>query len=509
MSGAYHSAQRDDATLAPAGRTPVAPIGPYLERVDQVARSGPYQADWSSFGEYPVPRWYQDGKFGIFIHWGVYAAAAFGNEWYAHAMYRRGSKEFAHHLARFGSHVDKGYKDYIPLLTASRYDPAAWAELFARAGARFVVPVAEHHDGFAMYDCPFSRWTATRMGPQRDVLGELAAHVRARGLVMGLSSHRAEHYWFLGHGLELPSDVQDPACADLYGPTVLPPKELMGRVESPPPPGFLEDWLARSCDLVERYEPQLVWFDWWIQHQAFAPWLPRFAAFYYYWAAKRGLEVAINAKYGAFPPGTCVHDIERGQLTAAAARFWQNDTSVARNSWGHTEAQDYKQPRDLIHDLVDVVAKNGALLLNIGPRADGSIPEREQEMLLEIGRWLAANGEAIYGTRPWVVSGEGPTAIPEGAFTDTKRQAFTAEDIRFTAKGEALYAIALAAPRDGRLRLRALGRQAGHAAAGVAEVAMLGGGAVACSQGDAALEVELPPLPADAATVCLRIRLRQ
>jgi alpha-L-fucosidase len=475
-----------------AGSPAMRDVPGYLAEVDRMVRSGPYAPSFASFTDYPVPRWYQDSKFGIFIHWGPYAAAAFGNEWYAHAMYRRGSKEFERHLARHGSHVTHGYKDLIPQLTGARFDAGAWADLFQRAGARFVVPVAEHHDGFAMYDCSFTRWKATAMGPRRDVLGELARATRERGMTFGCSSHRAEHYWFFGHGLELPSDVQDPAFADLYGPVVPPPKDHSSRTETTPPAGFLDDWLARSCELVERYSPQLLWFDWWIQHAAFKPYLQRFAAFYYNWADRQGLPVAINSKYDAFVEGTTVFDIERGQLKAIAPRFWQNDTSVARNSWGYTEAQDYKQARDLIHDLVDVVAKNGALLLNVGPRADGTIPEPEQELLLEIGRWLAVHGEAIYGTRPWMVFGEGPTAVPEGAFSDTKREAFTARDIRFTTKDDALYATVLAWPTDGKVLVRSLGSELALHPEPIARVELVGHGPVAWERREDGLAVTLP-----------------
>lgn len=467
-------------------------VAAYLASVDRAVRAGRFAPSWAALADRPVPRWYLDGKFGIFIHWGVYAAAAFGNEWHALAMYRRGSAEFERHLARHGSHVASGYKDLVPQLTGTRFDPTEWAALFRNAGARFVVPVAEHHDGFAMYDCPFTRWKATRMGPRRDVVGELARAVRDQGLVFGLSSHRAEHYWFFGHGLELPSDVQDPAFADLYGPVQAPPKDLQSRTETMPSAAFLDDWLARACDLVERHQPQLVWFDWWIQHVAFEPYLRRFAAFYYDWADRHGLPVAINAKYDAFPMGSAVHDIERGQLRGISPRFWQNDTSVARNSWGFTEAQDYKQPRDLIHDLVDVVSKNGALLLNVGPRADGSIPEAEQEILLEIGRWLAVNGAAIYSTRPWRVSGEGPTAVPEGAFTDTKRAGFTAQDVRFTAADGVVHAIVLGWPEDGRVLIRSLGSQLALHPEQIAGVELLGHGPVAWERRADGLAVSLP-----------------
>jgi alpha-L-fucosidase len=410
---------------------------------------GPYQASWASLSGHAVPRWYQDGKFGIFIHWGPYCVPAFGNEWYPRNMYQPGTREYEHHVATYGPQTTFGYKDFIPRFEAEHFDADQWAELFREAGARFVVPVAEHHDGFAMYDTALSDWCAAKMGPRRDVLGELERAVRRQWLVFGLSSHRAEHWWFFDGGMRFASDVRDPRHAGLYGPAQL--------RDTQPNDGFLFDWLARCCEVVDRYQPELVWFDWWINQPSFQPYLQRFAAYYYNRAAAWGREVTINYKYTAYPETAAVLDVERGQLSGIRPLYWQNDTSVSRNSWGHIRDQDYKDAGTLVADLVDVVSKNGALLLNIGPKADGTIPAEEGRLLREIGNWLATNGEAIYDSRPWTVYGEGPTVVVEGAFTDTKRAAYTAQDIRFTTRGETLYAILLAWPADGVALVQSLG----------------------------------------------------
>lgn len=413
---------------------------------------------WESLKTYTVPTWYEDAKFGIFIHWGLYAVPAFRNEWYPRNMYIQGTPEFEHHVATYGPHTEFGYKDFIPHFRAERFDPVAWAELFRRAGAAFVVPVAEHHDGFAMYDCGFSRWTSVQMGPKRDVVGELADAVRQAGMVFGLSNHRAEHWWFMNGGRAYPSDVQDPAYADFYGPAVVHSKSKDGQLDTEPYPSteYLEDWLARTVELVDKYQPQVVWFDWWIGHAAFEPYLQRFAAHYYNRGLEWGKGVAINYKNQCFPDGTAILDLERGQLKDIRPMLWQNDTSVSKTSWGYVHGQDYKTATSLVQDLVDVVSKHGVLLLNIGPRPDGTIPEAEQELLLEIGKWLQVNGEAIYGSRPWSVYGEGPTEVPEGMFTDTQRGAFTALDFRFTRKADAVYAICLGRP-SGDVTIRSLG----------------------------------------------------
>jgi alpha-L-fucosidase len=264
------------------------------------------------------------------------------------------------------------------------------------------------------------------------------------------------------------SDVRDPRFAGLYGPAQ--PEHL------PPTEAFLDDWLLRTCELVDRYHPQLVWFDWWIGQPAFRAHLQKFAAYYYNRAAEWGRGVAINYKYTAFPEGAAVLDVERGQLADTRALHWQTDTSISRNSWGYVEPQDYKDAGELVRDLADIVSKNGALLLNVGPRADGTIPEPEARILRAIGDWLGVNGEAIYGTRPWRCFGEGPTEVAEGAFTDTRRGAFTPQDVRFTARGEVVYAIVLAWPDrpEAEVTVRSLAAGSGLFPRRVAKVEMLG-----------------------------------
>jgi len=453
-----------------------------------------FETTWESLKQYSAPQWYMDAKFGIFIHWGLYSVPAFGNEWYPRNMYIQGSPEFEHHLRTYGPQDKFGYKDFIPLFKAEKYDPSHWAALFKKAGARYVVPVAEHHDGFAMYDCSFSRWTAVKMGPKRDLIGELAAAVRKHGLVFGLSSHRAEHWFFMNGGRSFKSDVQDPRYEDFYGPACAyadaQDSAAWKSLDWIPRPHakHLEDWLARTCELVDKYQPQLVWFDWWIEQTVFQPYLQRFAAYYYNRGAEWKKGVAINYKNKSFPVEAAVYDIERGQLAGTNPHFWQTDTSISKNSWGYVSQQDYKTAENLVGDLVDIVSKNGTLLLNIGPRPDGTIPQEEEQVLLEIGEWLAVNGEAIYGTRPWKVYGEGPTAIPEGGFSDTQRAAFTGQDFRFTTKEGSLYAIALSWPGEEAV-ITTLGSEAG----GVLDVRLLGSQVKTnWSQDKRGLKIKLP-----------------
>jgi alpha-L-fucosidase len=430
-----------------------------------------FEPTWESLKQYRVADWYLDAKFGIFIHWGVYSVPAFGNEWYPRNMYLPGTDEFKHHVATYGAQTKFGYKDFIPHFKGEKFDPSAWVDLFRRAGARYVVPVAEHHDGFAMYATPRSRWNAARMGPCRDVVGELSAAVRQAGLVPGVSSHRAEHWWFMNGGREFESDVQDARHADFYAPAtqIITPEWKSTDWQPRPDAKFLEDWLARCCELVDLYQPQVFWFDWWIEQTVFEPYLQRFASHYYNRGAEWGLGVAINYKLRSFPVEAAVWDIERGQLDDIAPHFWQTDTSISKNSWGYVTQQDYKTSTEIIGDLLDIISKNGCLLLNIGPRPDGRIPEAEQQVLLDIGRWLEVNGEAVYGTRPWTVYGEGPTQVGQGSFTDTQRTNFTGQDFRFTRRGETIYAAALAW-QGSQAVIRSLGSSAGQ----VRRVSLLG-----------------------------------
>jgi alpha-L-fucosidase len=472
-----------------------------MQEIDEVIKQGPFSPTWESLEKYQIPRWYLDGKFGIFIHWGVYSVPAFGNEWYPHSMYQQDSKEFKHHLEKYGPHDKFGYKDFIAQLTGRNFDPDHWANLFRRAGARFVVPVAEHHDGFAMYDCSRSEWRATTMGPKRDIIGELAQAVRRQNLTFGLSSHRAEHWWFFGGGMKFNSDVQDARYASLYGPAQL--------RDTQPNEEFLDDWLARTCELVDKYQPQLVWFDWWIEQPAFKPYLKKFAAYYYNRGAQWDRGVAINYKNDAYTPKAAVFDVERGQLADVRPYFWQTDTSVSRNSWGYIENHDYRTGVSLIGDLVDIVSKNGALLLNVGPKPDGTIPKPEEKLLLDIGQWLAVNGEAIYDTRPWKVYGEGPTAVVEGSFAEGKRKAFTSQDIRFTVKGRNLYAVALARPAKGEIVVKSLSTHLSLYSAEIGSVRLLGfDEPLKFSRDERGLHVKLPTAKQRDQPVTLKIAPR-
>jgi len=470
-----------------------------LKEVNRGDREGPFRPDWESLEHYEAPEWYKDAKFGIFIHWGVYSVPAFGNEWYPRNMYREGSDQYKHHIATYGPQDKFGYKDFIPMFKAEHFDPAAWARLFKEAGAKYVVPVAEHHDGFAMYDSGLSDWTAAKMGPHRDVIGELAKAVRAEGLHFGASSHRVEHNFFLGVGRAIPSDINDPQFAAFYGPAHTWLEAKYGTPLSNDftyvSPAWTADWLARATEIVEKYHPDVMYFDWWIGQPSVRADLTRFAAFYYNSTLKfSGHAGVINYKDFAMQDHSGVLDIERGQLGAIRPLYWQTDTSVSNKSWGYIQNDTFKSPQFIVHQLIDIVSKNGNLLLNIGPRSDGTIPEEVQSVLRNVGAWLNVNGEAIYGTRPWKIYGEGPTKVTAGSFHDTDTAAYTPEDFRFTTKGATLYAIELDWPIAGEAVIHSLDTSAGSSK--VASVVLLGSDSnLTFRQEPDGLHIHLPPQP--------------
>ena len=446
------------------------PRNALLKEAERQANDGPFRPDWASLRNYQIPQWYKDAKFGIFIHWGVYSVPGAESEWYPRNMYKPEEGAYKNFQARFASKdlAQKdviGYKDFIPRFRAEKWDPQAWAHLFKEAGAMYVVPVAEHHDGFSMYDSGLSDWTAVKMGPKRDVVGDLAKAVRAEGLHFGLSSHRAEHNFFFDGGRNIRSDVNDPRYASLYGPAhawleASQDNHTLINDWTFVSDAWTADWLARATELVEKYKPEIVYYDWWIGQPNFRSRVQEFDAFYYNFAAAHGYTGVVNFKDFSMDWNSAVRDFERGQLASIEPNHWQTDTSISKLSWGYIENDQYQPPEFLIHQLIDIVSKNGNLLLNIGPKPDGTIPDQIQSTLLGMGSWLKANGDAIYGTTPWRVYGEGPTQVIGGAFHDQDTKPYTTEDFRFTAKGNTVYAVGMGCPAsgaDGSATIHALG----------------------------------------------------
>jgi len=418
------------------------------------AYSQKYHANWESLSQYETPQWFSDAKFGIFIHWGPYAVPAFGSEWYGFHMYRptltshvtgkasdRPNPIYEYHKENYGKPSKFGYKEFIPMFKGQKFDAAEWVELFEKAGAKYVVPVGEHCDGFAMYESSHTRWNAVEMGPKRDILGELAKEARARNMKVGSSSHLAFgwYWWHYAKGY----DTVDPEYRDLYN-------EPHAYLEKPTQ-AFKDLWYKRAIEMIDKYQLDLMWFDFGFCTPEYEEYRKELLAHYYNRAEEWEKGVVLNYKriqYDPIPDGAAVLDLERGKLDRVRDLPWQTDTSIGRNSWSYVEDWQNKPASELIDELVDIVSKNGNLLLNIGPKADGSIPEDQQQTLLNIGAWLKVNGEGIYGARPWHFYGEGPSRSKLGDHTEYNQSKMSEKDIRFTTKDNYIYAFVMDVPKD-------------------------------------------------------------
>ena len=434
-----------------------------LKEIESVIARGPYSDDWNSLSAYEVPKWYRKMRFGIFIHYGVFTVPAYDSEWYPRMMYMKGSKAYEHHRKTYGPQSEFGLKDFIPMFRAEHFDADRWVEVFKKAGAQYVVPVAEHHDGFQMYESELSSYNAADMGPKKDIVGALARSARTAGLVFGVSSHRIEHYFFLGGGREFDSDIKGEFHrGDLYWPSMKGPSDFDAiDGECTPSEEFMQDWLVRTCELIDKYQPQILYFDWWIQHTALRSYLKKLTAYYYNRAAERGQEVVINYKHDAFPFGIAVPDVERGQLASARPYRWQSDTAMCFNSWCYTEENRYKEAEDILCDLIDINSKNGTMLLNIGPKEDGTFTKEETKILETIGGWLSKNGEAIFESEPYRIFGEGPTDVVEGGFQDGAVKEFTSSDFRFFAGNGCIYVAALRPDPEGDYCIKSFAKKQG------------------------------------------------
>ena len=429
---------------------------------------GKFQENWESIKTgYQIPEWFKDAKLGIFIHWGVYSVPAFGSEWYARNMYidetsttaylsnkgRKGpTNEYLHHVKTYGHPSKFGYKDFIPMFKAERFNAEEWLDIFSRSGAKYIVPVAEHHDAFAMYNSSYTIWNSVDMGPKRDILGELEAATRKKGMKFGASSHLAFNQDFFNQKEGFDNVL--PKYAGLYGP-------YQKEGETDPPQEFKDLWFKRTSEIIDKYKLDIIWFDFAWDRPEYAEEHLKLTTYYYNKGIEWDKEVVLqgkNLKYESLPEGAYVHDKERSKSAEIRKFFWQTDTSIGKNSWGYINNWISKETNTIVDDLVDIVSKNGSLLLNVGPKSDGTIPDDQKKVLLELGDWLKANGEAIYGTRPFKIYGEGPTKIVEGHLSEDKNKDLGTEDIRYTTKGDQLYAFVMDWPESGEINIKTLAK---------------------------------------------------
>jgi len=448
---------------------------------------GPFAATWDSIQKnYTTPAWFEDAKFGIFMHWGVYSVAAHGPsaaEWYEKHMY---GSELQWHLDNFGDPAaGAGYKNLIPLFTAKNWDPDAWAVLFKKSGAKFVVPTAEHHDNFANWDSQVTPYNAKRMGPMRDLIGDMAVAVRKQGLRFGVSNHGMENFTFVVPNAALDARLKA-AKADLYDPDWVDFYHVADRSDANMT-RFLTDWVNRNLELIDKYQPDLLWFDNGVNLRVLDPLKEHVAAYYYNRAKTWGKEVSLSTKYIAYAPSNddtkqigSIIDFEKvSNRSPSGIRPgpWMVDDPIG-TTWGYSTGMDVSSASAVLAKLIDTVSKGGDFLLNISPMADGTIPSAQQTTLLGIGAWLDMNGEAIYGTRAWTKFSEGGPG--RGALS-----------YHFTTNGDTLYAIASVWPApQAVITLLAKGAVA---ASGPIKVELLGhDGALECTQDEQGLKITLP-----------------
>jgi alpha-L-fucosidase len=402
--------------------------------------SGPVQPTWDSLQtNYKVPQWLVGAKFGVFMHFGIYTVPAHHNEWYEQHMYTDGA-EGRWHVEHYGSQDKFGYKDFIPMFKVEKFDPEAWAELFKKAGAKFVVPTAEHHENFAMWDSAVTPFNAMQMGPHRDVIGELAKAVRAHGLKFGVSNHGIENFQFIHAPADMIADMKAKQT-DLFDPKWVDFYNVADRSDAACKK-FLVNWFERDVELIDKYQPDMLWFDNGVDIRYLDPLKLKVAAYYYDRAKEWGKEVTLCTKKAAYAPGGdntntigSVIDFEKiGARSPSGIRtgVWVVDDPIG-STWGYTTDMTVASAASIVSKLVDTASKNGTLLLNLSPMSDGTFPQAQQDTLLGVGQWLDINGEAIYGTHNWIKFGEG------------NPRDRTSLNIRFTVKDETLYAIILGA----------------------------------------------------------------
>jgi alpha-L-fucosidase len=469
------------------------------ETVPPIQR-GPFVGTRQSLRAYRVPEWFRDAKFGIWAHWGPQSAVEYG-DWYARNMYIQGEWQYEHHVKAYGHPSVFGFKDIIPTWKADRFDADYLVGLYKQAGAKYFVSMGVHHDNFDLWDSKHTRWNSVRMGPRKDVVGLFRRAAARHGLRFGVSEHLAMSYkWFsVSKGSDkrgplagVPYDGADPRYADLYHDI----REVYVNLEwnlNGTSEAFKRQWYLRIRDLVDKYRPDILYTDGEIP---FGDWGLNQAANLYNLSAKmhggRVEAVQLSKRREDCAVGTCVMDVERGVVENVWPAPWQSHTCVG--NWHYQKGITYKTPKMIIDMLVDVVSRNGNLLLNFPLPNSGMLDAEELKILSAITEWIRTNGEAIYLTRPWKIYGAGPgTQTGQSAdakFNESKRRELTHEDLRFTRKGQTLFAFFMGWPASGEVNIAPLAQSAVGRAG---EVKLLGfRGPLKWWQTEAGLKVRLP-----------------
>jgi len=419
---------------------------------DSLQEETSYQPNWNSLAAHQqAPEWFADSKIGIYFHWGIYSVPAFDNEWYPRHMHVEGKRAYKHHVEKYGHPSKFGYHDFVPMFKAEHFDATDWADLFQKAGAKFAGPVAQHHDGFAMWASQVNSWNVKDRGPKRDITGELAEQLRKRDMKLITTFHHARHRqrhserkedWgkrnsHFPYHTDFPTSSKDPELAQLYG--------------NMSADDFHDYWFAQLKEVIDSYSPEIIWFDSWLDL------IPEnikqeFAAYYLNEAKKKGQNVVIAYKQEDMPTSVGVLDIEQGGKRDVSKDVWLTDITLSNRSWCYIKDQTYKDINLLLRNMIDVWSKNGVVLLNISPKADGSIPQAQRNVLLELGDWLGKYGESVYGTRPFDIYGTGTAKVTKGHFGgQSATQKYTAKDVRFTVSKDdkTMYLFFLGQPKVG------------------------------------------------------------
>lgn len=421
-------------------------IDHYKANIDQAfekmaigAEAGSFKPNWESLHTHNViPDWFLDGKIGIYFHWGVYSVPEYGNEWYPNYMHCKPGEGrrsyYEHHVETYGEPDEFGYHDLVPLFKAEKFDADEWAELFKASGARWAGPAAEHHDGFSMWGSDLTPWNARDKGPQQDLTGLLSVAIKKQGLKFVTSFHNERTFKWYPRIDGWPTTTSDPILQFLYM-----------NIE---PELYYKIFQTKLGEVIDKYQPDFIWFD---SKMDLIPddYHQRFLAYYFNKAKEWDKEVVVTTKKRQYPEEVAIFDYEKGHSEHLTLFPWLVDDTIGSGSWSYTSTLKIRESDELLDDFIDAVSKNGQLLLNISPKPDGTIPEDQKERLLEIGKWLKINGEAIYATRPWLEYGEGPNRLDdEGVFQKSLK--YTDKDIRYTRSkdNKTLYVTLLDWPQD-------------------------------------------------------------
>jgi alpha-L-fucosidase len=486
---------------------------PMKSPIPGLAGSGPYAPTWDSLLQYDAPEWYRDAKFGIWAHWSPQCVPEAG-DWYARNMYIQDQQQYKFQMEHYGPPSRFGYKDLCAQWTLLNWQPDELIDRYQKAGARFFISLANHHDGFDCWDSKHQPWNSRAMGPHRDVVGTWAKAVRDHGLRLGVTIHQARNWWWFqpSHG----ADKQGPLAGIPYDGELtlaqghntwwkgVDPQRLYGPKHPEnalPHPSYVKNFYDRTRDLIDQHDPDLLYFD-----NSLFPlgWGGmNIAAYYYNKSLQKGGRVDVVANVKNVPDHLAkavVADYERGLTSGIMPHAWQSETCIG--DWHYNRALfdhpgefgGYLPPRDVIHWLVDTVSKNGTFVLNIPGKPDGTIDSKEIAVLDKIAAWMRVNGDAIYATRPFKVYGEGPNQVAAGSFKGNSIASLGAKDVRFTQSkdGRAVYAILLGLPA-GETTIQTLGLSNANSAGKIAKVEVLGSQrAPEWKQSESGLTVKLP-----------------